>query len=75
MQQCLLLCAVVMPAIRSATTWLRRALTMEDQVQYQASPFVRGNAECDKCRVKGTAVPMHAMQAYRMEKRYSSTHS
>jgi len=48
---------------------------LEDQVQYQASPFVRGNADCDNCRVEGRAVPTHAMQAYRMERRYSSTHS
>ena len=48
---------------------------MEDQVQYQASPSVRGNADCDNCRVKGRAVPMQAMQACRMEKRCISTHS
>jgi len=48
---------------------------MEDQAQYKASPFVRGNTDCDNCRVKGRAVPMHAMQAYRMEWRYISTHS
>jgi len=40
---------------------------MENRVQYKTSPFVRGNAYCDNCRVKGRAVPMHAMQAHRME--------
>ena len=48
---------------------------MEEQVRFQASPFMRGNTDCDNCMVKGKAVPVHAMRTYRMEQRSISTHS
>lgn len=48
---------------------------MEEQVQFQASPFVRGNTDCDNYMVKGKDVPMHEMKAYRVEQRYISAQS
>jgi hypothetical protein len=48
---------------------------MEDHVQLQANPFVKGNKDYDKQMMKSKAVPMHAMKAYRVEQRYISTYS